>query len=260
MRLAHLIVFAAPILVFAAPASATVTQNQGAVYNFNAVSDVYSLVYGGPTVGANGAAFFASPAPIAYSVTQHGSSLAAGDTISAGQQSLALQGGLTFDIHSLNLTVTSGVATLGNTTLQNALGGSLNGATVHGLQGSLSFALLDASHIPVYRGTFIFRPEDIDLTMGLVTDFDGFLSFFLCGGSGGAFQSEPDASGAELDVLDPNSPIEQSIDAALNGLGIELAFGGPSDPANVPEPPTLPLLGAAIAGLAAARRLRNRAA
>jgi hypothetical protein len=258
MRLIYSSLFVASALVIADPAAATVTQEQGAVFNLAAVSDIYSILYGGPTLGSNGVAFFNAPSPLTYSVTQQGQSLSAGDTITGGEQSFGLQGGLTLDVHALNLTVTSGVATLGNTTtLKNALGASLAGATAHGIQGSMAYTLFDASHTAVYTGNFVFRPEDSDLTMGLATDFDGIMSVFLCGGSGGTFENEPDASGATLDVLDPNSPLEQTIDAATNGLGLELAFGT-TDPASVPEPASLPLLGAAIAGLAAARR-RGRA-
>jgi hypothetical protein len=246
-------------LTVTSPAFAGIINTQGDVFNLNATSDVYSIVYGGPSITDNhGIAPFLNDQPFSYTVTRQGTSaLAAGDTITAGEQTVALQGGLALDIHSLDLTVTSAQATLRATPLTTTLGGSLAGAIVHGISGTMAYSLLSGGQA-VYAGHFVFRSEDSTLTMGIATTSGGFISVFLCGGSGGVFQSEQDASGADLTILDPAFDTQRGIDAATNGLGIELAFGA-GDPAQLAEPAMLPVF-AAVAGFAFARRRRHAAA
>jgi hypothetical protein len=251
---ARLLILVGLTFTVIAPVSAGTITSQGNIYDLNATTDIYSLVYGGPTIGSHGVATFVDQAPFSYTVTRQGSGFAAGDTISAGEQSVALQGGLNLDVHALDLTVDSQQATLATTPLTNAFGASLDGVTVHGVSGSLAYTLLAAGHA-VYSGTFIFRSEDSSLTMGIATANNGVISVFLCGGSGGVFQTEPDASGADLEVLDSNFDTQQGIDAATNGLGIELAFGAPDPAAAVSEPAMLPLF-ALLTGITYKRRRR----
>jgi hypothetical protein len=252
MGVTRFMTVAGVVLLAAGPVSAGIVNNQGNIYNFNATTDIYSLVYGGPTIGSHGGATFADNAPFSFNVSRQGATLAAGDTISAGEQLVALQGGLTFDVHALNLTVTADQATLGSTPLKDVLGTPLDGSVVHGLKGTLDYTILSGSHA-IYSGTFVLRAEDSTLTMGIATERNGFFSIFLCGGSGGPFQTEPDASDAVLNVLDPDFDAQSGVDAATNGLGIELAFGT-ADPAELPEPAMLALFGVPAGVILAGRR------
>lgn len=252
---------------FGVPAAAAIINYDGVVFNQTLSGARFSLLHNG-TTGGSGPELYALPdQDFSYQIDNGADGVfGAGDKIQLNPLKspqildLAEAGGSTvvakLKITGMKINIGSGTFSA-KAGLKDGFGNDIGGKTLHRLDGSkansMTFEIRDLSDVLLFSGAFGFA--DIvaaDIFNGSITDTDftpAISSTFLWGSTGvtgGTALNNP----GDLTVQDI---VGGSNTNKITGIGIDVGFGGTP----VPEPATLALLGAGLAGLGMVRRRRR---